>query len=814
MRKLLLIPCLIISQSVLANNPIWTDIEEAYQSRADSTEPAYSNNSQRLLTLDLSRLTKILTTDSSEIAEERYLDLPMPNGQLMRFKIEPSNVMASELAKRYPQIKTWTVTNPENSIFSGRIDLTPNGFHGLINTDSGERVFIDPNGDSSLNQYVSRSAHGSHDNHENFNCQVHGGSPLAFSPKQSPLLTANRLASRPADSIRTYRIAIATTGEYAQLFGGTKSRTLASVVTTVNRLNQVFERDLSVHLELVDDNDKILYTSPSSDPYSNEDASAMVEENIVNINAVIGTDNYDIGHVFGTGNTGGLAFLNSVCGTYKAGGVTGSNSPTGEAFNIDYVAHEIGHQLGASHTFNGHQLNCSAGNRAAETAVEPGSGNSIMGYAGICGTDNLQSNSDAFFHSVSINQIKTYTQSAAGSSCGILSIQDNNDPTISAGSDYIIPAQTPFKLSGIANDPDADPMLHSWEQIDIGTTGGLYVDFGDNPLFRTWPPVESSDRFFPRLTDTLNQTSTIGEILPTTDRKLNFTLLTRDNKGGVAQDNTELTVINTGTPFAVLSQTTPTTLSANQVLSVSWDVANTTQSPIFCSHVNIGLIDNSGMIVPLTSNTPNDGSHSLTIPASIVRVENARIHVGCTNNIFFAVSKGEVNVMGGYPILSVNSPSIAEEDSGIRNLTFILSLSAAASENIAVNYVVTDPASSATLQQGVVVISQGSNTASIQIPIAGDTLNEGNQIVNLSLQKPLNAQFTNESSQLTSQGTIIDDDASIVAANPEPEPTVTNSTTGGTGTTNDSSGGGALSLFSIFGLLLLSIRRKIILRTK
>jgi len=537
----------------------------------------------------------------------------------------------------------------------------------------------------------------------------------------------------------------------------------------------------------------------------------MVEENIVNINAMIGTDNYDIGHVFGTGNTGGLAFLNSACGTYKAGGVTGSNSPTGEAFNIDYVAHEIGHQLGASHTFNGHQLNCSAGNRVAETAVEPGSGSSIMGYAGICGTDNLQSNSDAFFHSASINQIKTYTQSAAGSSCGTLGIQNNNDPTVSAGSDYIIPAQTPFKLTGITNDPDTDPMLHSWEQVDTGTTGGLYADLGDNPLFRTWPPVESASRFFPRLIDALNHTNTVGEILPTTDRKLNFTLLTRDNKGGVAQDNTELTVVNTGMPFEVLSQTTPITLTANQVLSVSWEVANTTQSPIFCSQVNIGLIDNSGMVVPLVSNTPNDGSHSLTVPENIVRVENARVHVGCANNIFFAVSSGEVDVLGGYPVLSVNTPSIAEEDSGVRNLTFILTLSATASENISISYEVTDSASSATLKQGNVVIAKGNSTANIQIPIAGDTLEEDNQIVNLSLQKPLNAQFANESSQLTSQGTVIDDDVTVIAANPEiesePQRDVPNST-------SSSGGGGSLSLFSFFGLLLLSIRRKIILRIK
>ena len=804
MRQLLLLPFLFISQSLLASEFLWTDLSQNPQLRASSTSAYIDLDSQRLLKLDLPQLAKILTVDSSSKDEVKFLSLPLPNGQQMRFKVEPSRVMAPALAARYPSIKTWRISNPDNPAISGRIDLTPNGFHGLINTNDGQRIFIDPDSDAGLNHYVSRNHH-KPEGGTDFQCKLHGESPVL--PKQSPLQIANRLLNRPADSLRTYRIAIATTGEYAQLFGGGKTAALAAVVTTVNRLNQIFERDLSLHLELVESNDSIIYTSPSTDPYSNEDASAMVEENIVNINAAIGNENYDIGHVFGTGNTGGLAFLNSVCGTYKAGGVTGSNTPSGESFNIDYVAHEIGHQLGASHTFNGHQLNCSAGNRAGNTAVEPGSGSSIMGYAGICGTDNLQTNSDAFYHSVSINQIKTYTQSSTGASCGTLIAQENNDPTVSAGADYTIPAETPFKLTGTTSDADADPTSHSWEQIDTGSQGGLYSDLGDNPIFRTWPPVSDTSRFFPRLIDTLNQTETIGELLPTTNRQMNFTLLTRDNKGGVNQDNMSVNVINTGAAFALLSQTTAMTLSANQSISVQWDVASTSQSPIFCSNVDIGLIDISGITTSLVSNTPNDGSHDLIVPADIVRIEDAHIHVSCSNNIFFAVSEGKINVLGGYPILSANAPAINEQDSDTNNLTFILSLSATARENIAVSYTITDPASSEIIQEGTVVIAKGTDTVNIQVPVVGDTVDENNQVLNLTLMKPLNAQFANESATLTSQGTIIDDDmvapVAAVAANPETTPT-----------NNSEGGGGSFSLFSIFGLLLLSVRRKIILRIK
>ena len=752
-----------------------------------------------MLSLDLTKLTEILT--SPETLGKDYLELPLPNGQQMQFKVEPSKVMAPELATRYPQIRTWKVFNPEKPTISGRIDLTPRGFHGLINTQEGERVFIEPRGESSLNEYVSRNSTQGSNTGDTFNCQVHGDSSSAI--KQSPLELEKRLLSRPASSLRTYRIAIATTGEYAQLFGGTQEGALAGVVTTVNRLNQVFERDLSIRLELVGNNDKLIYTSLSADPYSNEDASAMVEENIVNINAVIGADNYDIGHVFGTGNTGGLAFLSSACGTYKAGGVTGSNSPEGEAFDIDYVAHEIGHQLGASHTFNGHQLNCSAGNRAAETAVEPGSGSSIMGYAGICGTDNLQTNSDAFFHSVSINQINAYTRNALGSNCGVQSSQDNNDPTVSAGVDYTIPAETPFKLTGSSSDEDNDPVLHSWEQTDLGSAGGLYTDLGDNPLFRTWPPVSSASRYFPKLIDTLNNTNTLGELLPTTDRQLNFRLLARDYKGGVTQDNVTLNVINTGRPFAVLSQKNPTTVSANQSISVSWDVANTAQQPINCSHVNIGLIDNKGMSRSLATNILNDGAHDLTIPYDVVRLENAHLQVSCVSNIFFAVSEGKIDVLGGDPVISVNSPSINENDSGVRNLTFQVSLSVTAIEDIEANYEVTNDKSSEIIKTGIVVITRGSRTASIQVPITGNTLHEENKVLKLSLKKPLNAQFANESSELTSIGTVIDDDLPLVSANPE---------TTTTPPTDKTSGGGSFSLLSILWLLLLSARSRTLQR--
>lgn len=801
MRKLILLPCLFVSQVLAASEPLWTDVEQSYQFRSANTE-AGTFHKARKLKLNSAALIDKLTKTEKSIFDSALLELPLANGTQMLFKFEPSNVMAPELAARYPDIKTWRIYNPENPAITGRIDIGPQGFHGLINTADGDRIFIDPENDDGDDLYTSLSRKENEESISNdFQCGVHEDSALQAKPELTT--TTNKTLSNPADSLLTYRLAIATTGEYTQLFGGTKEDAMAAVVTTVNRLNQVYERDLSIHLQLVADNDDLLYTNPNTDPYSNEDASAMVDENIVNINSVIGNTNYDIGHVFGTGNTGGLAFINSVCGPYKAGGVTGSNSPSGDAFNIDYVAHEIGHQLGASHTFNGHQLNCSAGNRAADSAVEPGSGSSIMAYAGICGTDNLQSHSDAYFHSTSIAQIFNYTRNSSGSSCGTSYETPNNKPTVDAGADYTIPAETAFVLTGTSNDVDEDSLLHSWEQTDAnGSAGGLYTDLGDNPLFRVWPPVSGTSRFFPALNDELTHTSSIGETLPSTSRTMNFSLLVRDNNGGVAVDQMKVHVVNNGMPFAVTSQSSNQTLSAGQSISVVWDVAGTNAPPINCPTVGIKLLEHTGTATELLASTANDGAEVVTIPENIVSINDSHIAVACNNNIFYAVSRGDIYVLGGDPILSVNSPSTPEEDSGIHNLSFILSLSANASEDIIIDYKATDKSTGAIIKRGEALFTKGSRNMSIQIPITGDTLFEDNQIIELTIQKPSNAQFVTGDAVLIAQGIVIDDDT-VISASPD----ITEDNISKTGST-DSSGGGSMGLLSLLTLSLLVIRRQ------
>ncbi len=347
-----------------------------------------------------------------------------------------------------------------------------------------------------------------------------------------------------------------------------------------------------------------------------------------------------LGMSFSTGG-GGLAALGVICNNgSKARGETGLGSPVGDPFYVDYVSHELGHQFDGDHTFNGSTGSCSGNNRNGSTAYEPGSGSTIQAYAGICGAQNLQSNSDDYFHTISFDQIRNHTRTGSGSSCAVATATGNAAPDPDAGTGgFTIPAETPFELTGSATDANGDTLTYNWEQFDLGPAGA--PSGSSPPFFRSWPATTSPTRIFPRLSDLLNNTTVIGENLPTVSDTLNFRMTVRDNRaggGGVDYDTISFDVSADAGPFLVTSPNTAVTWAGGINHSVTWDVAGTASAPVSCANVDILLSTDGGQTFSTTllTNTPNDGSQPTPIPN--VATTTARIKVKCSDSIFFDVS--------------------------------------------------------------------------------------------------------------------------------------------------------------------------------
>ena len=555
---------------------------------------------------------------------ESRLTLPLPDGKEVTFNLQPYDLLPSDLAARYPGILAFKGYDESNPVETGRFDLGPQGFHAMF-SHQGRMVFVDPlrNGEG----YAIYYQQDAHSRLEEEADKVIGSQAKALA--RQVLVDGNER--------KRYVIAISAAGEYTQYHGGTVEAGLGAIATLLNRVNEVYQRDVAAEFQLASGNDTIIFTDTATDPFNNDDgdidANVTVQQN-AQTQAGTKLGPFDIGHVVNTGG-GGLAGLGVLCTAEKSAGMTGSPNPVGDAFFIDYVAHEIGHQFGADHTFNGTTGSCGGGNREASQAWEPGSGSSIMAYAGICGEENLQANSLPYFHSKSIEQMRAHMARVA--SCGSSQSLTNNAPQVAAGNDYVIPANTPFVLKGAGADLDQDPLSYTWEQIDLGTESfsvASMVDDGSRPLFRFVAPTALPERTLPSLPSLLSNTLAKGEAWPATNRALNFRLTARDGKGGVASDDMKIQVVNTGSAFRLTSPlVTPLGAGANQ--TIGWDVAGTNAAPINCSKVDLSLTRDEGVSwTLLASGQPNSGSASVTIPAG--NDGTARLKVACSDNLFFA----------------------------------------------------------------------------------------------------------------------------------------------------------------------------------
>ncbi len=588
-------------------------------------------------------------------------EMPMPDGGSMHFRIWETPVMHPDLAAQYPDIKTYAGQGIDNPNASIRLDMTPKGFHAMVLSPEGS-AWIDPYCLDNTDDYIcyyKRDLPAS----VNFECES-SGARRGNNDDMHDIIPSDLYAQKVAGAqLRTYRLAVACTGEYAATKGGTVAGAMAGIVTSVNRVDGVYETEVAIRMTLVANNSSIVYTNSSTDPYTNGSGGTMLGQNQTTCTNVIGSANYDIGHVFSTGG-GGVAYLGCVCSSSnKAGGVTGSSNPVGDAFDIDYVAHEMGHQFGGNHTFNSATGSCS-GNRASSAAYEPGSGITIMAYAGICGADNLASNSIAYFHTYSFDEIVNFSTTGNGNTCAATTASGNTPPNVtSQGANYIIPISTPFVLTGTATDADGDPLTYSWEEMDLGTAGALNVQSTTAPQFRPFSPVASPSRTFPNLTSIINNTASVGEWLPNQARTLKFRLTARDNKmggGGVMHPDVNVTLtVAAGGAFAVTAPNTAVSWAGGSSQAVTWSVNGSNGAPINCGNVKISLSTDGGNTFPtvLLASTSNDGTENITVPN--IASTTARIKVEAVGNIFFDMSNVNFAITAASGLTAISTTAIS-----------------------------------------------------------------------------------------------------------------------------------------------------------
>lgn len=566
------------------------------------------------------------------------VSFPNSEGVFESFRIIEASVFSPELQERYPDIRSYAGQGVEDPTAVIRFSISPLGFQSMRLSADKPATFIEALTENQSHYVVFKRADKINYN-DDFECEV--------TENLDKRIDIGNDAMRNADDsiLRTYRLAVSATGEYTQYHGGTKALALAAINATMTRVNGIYETDFNVNMVLIANTDDVIYTNTGTDPYANSTSgynSALQST----LTSVIGESNYDIGHLFANlQNNGNAGCIGCVCvNNQKGSGWTSHTVPEGDNFDVDYVAHEMGHQFGGNHTWT------FGGNEGTNVQMEPGSGSTIMGYAGITGSTDVQAHSDPYFHAVSIEQITDYIKTT---SCQTDTNTGNAVPVVNAGPNYTIPNGTPFILEGSATDANAtDVLTYCWEQMNENnaSTTNPSVNSTSGVAFRSFTPTISTDRYFPRLsTIKTGGTSWQWEAVPNVARSLNFRLTVRDNVAGGGTNNSDdmvVTVNGTAGPFIVNSPNTNITWNAGTTQNVSWNVAGTTGNGINAANVDIFLSIDGGdtYSIALASGVTNDGSHDIVVPNN-VGTQN-RVMVRGSNNIFFDISNADFSIEG------------------------------------------------------------------------------------------------------------------------------------------------------------------------
>ncbi|CAM1343929.1 reprolysin-like metallopeptidase [Tenacibaculum amylolyticum] len=651
MRIKLLIATLMASTVLCAQNSNFWKKTNTSSAKVSTVALQKKLPDKTIYSLDVESLKQTLNAaPKRSIGKQSKLIVSFPNadGVLENFYVFEAPVLHPDLAAKYPNIKSYagvSVTNPGDRI---RFSLSPKGLQSMRLGVDKAAVFIEPYSQDLQTYSVYKRA--------DKPSRV-GGINCTLDPSKKQADHDHNAAHKNADDgiLRTYRIAISTTGEYTSYHGGTKAQALAAINATMTRVNGIYESDFNVTMVVVPNTDTVIYTNASSDPYT----GALNSQLQSTLTSNIGEANYDVGHLFHrASNNGNAGCIGCVCTNgSKGSGFSSTTIPEGEVFDVDYVSHEIGHQFGGNHTWT------FGGNEGRDVQMEPGSGSTIMGYAGITGSTDVQPNSDPYFHAITIQQITNYIKTT---SCQTNTATGNNVPVANAGSDYTIPKGTAFVLTGSATDADASDVLsYCWEQIDEdnAVTKIPSVTATSGVAFRSYPPTASTSRYFPRLeTVKTGATSWQWEAVPNVARNLNFRLTVRDNRvGGGTNDSDDVRVTVNGTagPFVVTSPNTSVSLSSGAAETVTWNVAGTTGNGVNAATVDILMSTDGGDTYPITlaSNVANDGSHTITVPNEVGNQN--RIMVKGNNHIFFDISNTNFTITNPVPCTATVPTGVA-----------------------------------------------------------------------------------------------------------------------------------------------------------
>ena len=643
------------------------------------------------------------------------LSLPQPDGTSQRFAVWEAPLLAPALAAQHPTVRTYGGQGIDDPTARLSLTVSPTGLLAQILTQQpGGAVYLEAVSKDDTQHIISYYAQdvlpatGGPGACGNATTLPAVPQPPAAPQGRGPNGTGARtnVITQPiGPTLTVYRLIVTTTKEYGasvhSAANGTDSTdVLTNVTALVNNVRAIQERDLAVTMSLVNYR---FYNNTLTGNYDQTSDMQMIQQNRINVERRYGAGAFDLAHLFASSSSG-LAYVGVIANpataspystttvpttgpnlTYKAGALSGNGGRSTPIayFSTSVIAHEMGHQFGATHTFNG---GC-APNRSVASAWEPGSGSTIMSYADVgCGT-TIESRADSYYHAGSIDQMRTYVESiTAAYSAGTTFGSDNTPPVVSVPASKTIPQGTPFKLVATATDVNtADVLNYNWEELDTGSLADVMATqvANDNfPLFRSLlPSTGGATRYFPRLgyLGGSPTASTNGsERLPTVARALNFKCTVRDYHtgtgaaynatasgivGGVTESSLVTLTVSAAnsTPFAVTAPNTAVKWVAGSTQTVTWNGVGTKSSAVNCQTVNIRLSTDGGATYPtvLLSGVPNVdgiGTASIAVPANL-NTTTARIMVEAADNYFFDISDTNFTITTGPVALSLSPAS-------------------------------------------------------------------------------------------------------------------------------------------------------------